>query len=691
MASRVFARVFLMGAVGSIFFLPSPRADEQRPVVAVFDVQTKFLKLSKDKQDMLTELLGQELGVGGVYQVMPPGDVKRALLEQSAESHKKCYDEKCLVELGKQLPANKLVTTTIVKLGGECRVAASLYDLKRQTTDLVAKEKVACDEVALAGAVERVAAKLRAFGVGGGAKSGFVEEDLGEKPAGEWDVSGGQEVIVAFSSEPPGAVVLVDGNLICQKTPCSKSVGEGKHVVSMQATRYTKRQEQLVVTSGTKVIWKLTPNYGWLTVVSNPLGKQVTLNGKEIGETPVERRELEPGLYRVLVKSQCHYDAGKKVRIRRGEEQKVSAELKQKQGAIAVKAKDQKGNDVVADVFVDGKKLGQTPGTFKVSVCSKELKVKSPEHGRFEKELFLKERKVSNVLAELQRSELKYSIYNCGISIKGLKAQLSAMEKWLKDHENEVDEKNTQIFGEEIRRGFSSYHKLQADLDELSKQAEGSDATASSKELEIKVNEIKEKIFRTKARILQLQETLLTGRLSKTFEKDSAEKRRKDCKNGDMIGCTTLGWYYYHGKGVNKNVRKAMFYYSEASNKGHTVGCNNVGWLFINGEGVGKDVKKGISILEKACADGGGSICSSVAALYYNGKLVSKDEEKAREYFRKACDNKHGKGCFNLALCYRHGQGVKKNEKVARKLFEKACALGTWDACKEIKKLESVK
>ena len=146
MAPRAVSRVFLMGLVGSFLFLPSPRAAEQRPVVAVFDVQTKFLKLSKVKQDMLTELLGQELGVGGVYQVMPPGDVKRALLEQSSESFKACYDEKCQIDLGRQLPANKLVTTTVMKLGGECRVSASLYDLKRQTTDIVARTKCACTE-----------------------------------------------------------------------------------------------------------------------------------------------------------------------------------------------------------------------------------------------------------------------------------------------------------------------------------------------------------------------------------------------------------------------------------------------------------------------------------------------------------------------------------------------------------------
>ncbi len=64
------------------------------------------------KKEMLTELLGQMLGVGGVYQVMPPGDVKKALLEQSSESFKKCFDEKCQIELGRNLPANKMVLSS---------------------------------------------------------------------------------------------------------------------------------------------------------------------------------------------------------------------------------------------------------------------------------------------------------------------------------------------------------------------------------------------------------------------------------------------------------------------------------------------------------------------------------------------------------------------------------------------------
>ena len=45
--------------------------------------------------------------------------------------------------------------------------------------------------------------------------------------------------------------------------------------------------------------------------------------------------------------------------------------LKEKQGAMKVQARDKAGNDLEAEVLVDGQKVGTTPGTFKVSMCAR--------------------------------------------------------------------------------------------------------------------------------------------------------------------------------------------------------------------------------------------------------------------------------------------------------------------------------
>jgi iron(II)-dependent oxidoreductase len=371
-------------------------AADSRPVVAVFDVQTKFIKLPKAKLDMLTDLLGQELGVGGVFQVMPPGDVKRALLEQSSASYKPCYDEKCQIALGRQLPANKLVTTTILKAAGQCRVAASLYDLRRQTTDVVARQTCACAEAGLVPAIEKVAGKLRDHQAGG-ARPPFVEGPIGTQPADDWEPETGQEAIVRFDSVPPGAVVLMDGNLVCQQTPCSKSVKLGLRRVSMQAPRYLKKDSQLKIAEGTKVAWTLEPNFGWIGVDSSPAGLEVQVNGQAVGPTPIARLEREPGGYEVLVVGPCHYDTGRKIQIERGKGLKLSIGMQEKQGAIQVSAKDAKGNDLAAELFVDGKPVGKTPGTYKVSVCARELEVRHAKLGSETRTLQIRERKVQSI------------------------------------------------------------------------------------------------------------------------------------------------------------------------------------------------------------------------------------------------------------------------------------------------------
>jgi MYXO-CTERM domain-containing protein len=170
----------------------------------------------------------------------------------------------------------------------------------------------------------------------------------------------------------------------------------------MQAPKYMKRQERKVLSEGGTITWELEPNFGWLTVYSEPSGLDVTVNGTKAGRTPIERSEREPGVYRVLVTSPCHYDEGKKVKVIRGKEREVSVGLKEKQGAVSVKAKDSKGNDVAADMYIDGRKVGRTPGTYKVSVCAKEMEVRHRKLGSAKKALSIRERRVTEVEVQLE-------------------------------------------------------------------------------------------------------------------------------------------------------------------------------------------------------------------------------------------------------------------------------------------------
>lgn len=137
------------------------------PVVAVFGLRDGTQALSEEERGQLTRYLSAQLAAGGRLLVVPEADLARALREKKAESYQECYDEACQIEIGRELAANKSVLTEVVKLGSQCALVATLYDLERATTEQATTEKGGCDVDGLAKSIERAAARLR--GEGGGA------------------------------------------------------------------------------------------------------------------------------------------------------------------------------------------------------------------------------------------------------------------------------------------------------------------------------------------------------------------------------------------------------------------------------------------------------------------------------------------------------------------------------------------
>ncbi len=365
---------FWMGSVwGGLMLAALAGRAAERPIVAVFPIQDVSGKLERTLVDSLTETLSAAVATGGSFSIQAPGDMKRLLTEKTSESYRACFDERCQIELGRELAANKILNAKIIQLGDACTVTAALYDLRTQATDITATEDGGCSPKQLKGSLDRVAARIRAWGSRGRARpDSFREGQIGERPR-ELDFQAGEETIVAFGSRPAGAVVIVDGNLVCEQTPCSRKFAAGPHEVSMQMKRHLGRTEQAVFARGLELDWELEPTFGLLTVSSQPEGLQVLLNGEAVGVTPLSRHPVDPGNYEVLVASPCHYDQGERVAVLARQERSVDVHLRPKVGGLQVDAKDPAGNDVEAELEVDGQPLGSSPGRFQVSVCARKL------------------------------------------------------------------------------------------------------------------------------------------------------------------------------------------------------------------------------------------------------------------------------------------------------------------------------
>ena len=152
----------LLLAVG--LSLPTARAGDQRPIVPVFDIEdtrSGRAKLSAKKLKGLTDYLTNKLAIGGKFKIVPRSDVLSAIRSKKKESFKECYDESCQIEIGKELAAQKSLSTKISQMGDECIVTSTLYDLRQGATENSASYRGPCGRSEILTAIEQIAAQLR--------------------------------------------------------------------------------------------------------------------------------------------------------------------------------------------------------------------------------------------------------------------------------------------------------------------------------------------------------------------------------------------------------------------------------------------------------------------------------------------------------------------------------------------------
>ena len=76
-----------------LFLAPSILGGDRKPIVAVFDVEVKRVKLSKSLLDGLSDYLATKLAGTGKYQIVPRDQLKKRLIEQKKKSFKQLKHE----------------------------------------------------------------------------------------------------------------------------------------------------------------------------------------------------------------------------------------------------------------------------------------------------------------------------------------------------------------------------------------------------------------------------------------------------------------------------------------------------------------------------------------------------------------------------------------------------------------------
>jgi TolB-like protein len=370
---------------------------ELRNEAEITDQEAKYLT------DRVRDVASRSLARRG-FLVMTRENIKEML--PPGMDLAKCTTASCEVEVGRKVGADYIVTGEILRYAGDFR--ANIKAHYSESGQFLGAEVARADKLKdLESSVSEASARLFALIRRHSGKSiptqpGASEGAIGETGPGAWDFNAAQKTVVRFECDPKEAVVTVDGKLLCRSTPCSKTLPVGAATVSMDAERYKRKEKTINIAQGMKPIsFKLDPNFGWLSVNSEPSGLTVTIDGKDAGRTPISDMELDPGSYEVLVTDPRYYDKGERVNITVGKSRTVSVTLPAREGGIDVSATDENGNALSGEVFVDGRKVGDAPGTHKVLIGKHKIEVRT-KSGSWKGEVEVKERKVETVVAKVK-------------------------------------------------------------------------------------------------------------------------------------------------------------------------------------------------------------------------------------------------------------------------------------------------
>lgn len=133
-------------------------ASTPQPVVAVFDLQSRAI--GRRTASNLTDYVATRLAATGRYKVVPRASLRRALSAEKVASYRPCFDDACQIEIGKEVAAEKTLTSKVSRIGPACVVTLTLYDLRESATEAAGSARGTCTEQGVLDALDRALVEL---------------------------------------------------------------------------------------------------------------------------------------------------------------------------------------------------------------------------------------------------------------------------------------------------------------------------------------------------------------------------------------------------------------------------------------------------------------------------------------------------------------------------------------------------
>jgi len=178
---------------------------------------------------------------------------------------------------------------------------------------------------------------------------------------------------LSFETEPPGADVIVSGELL-GTTPLQAQVLQGAHEVTLKLAGHKAWQDDLVVTAGEDMLLpsvSLERADGLVFIRSVPGNANVTINGDFKGQTPLEVA-LAPGREHQITLFRTGFNnAQRNVRTNPDEEQYITIALVPVTSMVKIQAQP-----ADAELYIDGEFRGEANQTVELLSASQRVEIR---------------------------------------------------------------------------------------------------------------------------------------------------------------------------------------------------------------------------------------------------------------------------------------------------------------------------
>lgn len=130
---------------------------------------------------------------------------------------------------------------------------------------------------------------------------------------------------------------------------------------------------------------------------------------------------------------------------------------------------------------------------------------------------------------------------------------------------------------------------------------------------------------------------------------------------GDPESQYNLAVLYQDGKGMDKDLKQALYYYTLAADKGNVKAQFTLGLLYGNGHVQDENFSKTFYYFSLAAKQGDAGAQANLGIHYEFGKGVNQDFQQAVEYYTLAANQRHPGAQFRLGFLYECGKGVEQN------------------------------